>query len=132
MFKGGNRGYITINKQSYASWSSKKRGYNFFFTKSLLKEAISFLLHNCFFSIGNILMIQLIGIPMESDPAPFFANLILAHKEANWVKTQRKLGTINFRIINSSFRLINDLLTPNDGSTFEKHYKDIYPTGLEL
>ena len=132
MFKGGNRGYITINKQSCASWSSKKRGHHFVFTKSLLKEAIRFLLHNCFFSIGNILMIQLIGIPMESDPAPFFANLFLAHKEANWVKTQRKLGTINFRIINSSFRLIDDLLPLNDGSTFEKHYKDIYPTGLEL
>ena len=67
---------------------------------------------------------------MESGPAPFFANLFLAHKEANWVKTQRKLGTINFRIINSSFRLIDDLLPLNDGSTFEKHYKDIYPTGL--
>ena len=43
------------------------------FTKSLLKEAIKFLLHNCFFSIGNIIMIQVIGVPMGSDPAPFFA-----------------------------------------------------------
>ena len=31
-------------------------------------------------------MIQVIGIPMGSDPAPFLANLFLAHKEADWVK----------------------------------------------
>ena len=132
VFKGGTRDYIIINKQGCASWSSKKRGHHFVFTKSLLKEAIKFLLHNCFFSIGNITMIQVIGIPMGSDPAPFFANLFLAHKEADWVKAQRKLGIINVRKINNSFRFIDDLLSLNDGSTFEKHYKDIYPTELEL
>ena len=40
-------------------------------------------------------MIQVIGIPMGSDPSPFFANLFLAHKEADCFKAQRKLGTIN-------------------------------------
>ena len=65
-------------------------------------------------------MIQVIGIPMGSDPAPFFANLFLAHKEADWDKAQRKLGTINVRKINNSFRFIDDLLSLNDGSTFEK------------
>ena len=40
-------------------------------------------------------MIQVIGIPMGSDPAPFFAKLFLAHKEADWVKAQRKRETIN-------------------------------------
>ena len=44
------------------------------------REAIKFVLHNCFFSIGNIIMIQVIGISMGSDPAP---NLFLAHKEAD-------------------------------------------------
>ena len=34
-------------------------------------------------------MIQVIGMPMGSDPAPFFANLFLNHKEADWVKAQR-------------------------------------------
>ena len=77
-------------------------------------------------------MIQVIGIPMGSDPAPFFANLFLAHKENDWVKTQRKLGTINVRKIDNSFQLINALLSLNDGSTFEKYYKDIYSTELEL
>ena len=48
VFKGGTRDYILINKQGCASCSSKKRGHHFVFTKSLLKEAIKFLLHNCF------------------------------------------------------------------------------------
>ena len=34
-------------------------------------------------------MIQVIGMPMGSDPAPFFAKLFLNHKEADWVKAQR-------------------------------------------
>ena len=51
-------------------------------------------------------MIQVIVIPMGSDPAPFFANLFLAHKEAEWVKAQRTPGTINVRQINNSFRLL--------------------------
>ena len=77
-------------------------------------------------------MIQVIGIPMGSNPAPFFANLFLAHKEAVWVKAQLKLGTINLRKINNSLRFIDDLLSLKDGSTFKKHCKYIYPTELEL
>ena len=49
VFKEGTRDCIVINKKGCASWSSKKRGHHFVFTKSLLKEAIKFLLHNCFF-----------------------------------------------------------------------------------
>ena len=77
-------------------------------------------------------MIQIIGIPVGSDPAPFFANLFLAHKEADWVKAQLKFGTIIVRKLDNSFQFIDDLLSLNDDSTFEKHYKDIYPTELEL
>ena len=77
-------------------------------------------------------MIQVIEIPMGSDPAPLFANLFLAHNEADWVKAQRKLGTSNIRKINNSYRFIDDLLSLNDDSTFEIHYKDIYPTKLKL
>ena len=52
-------------------------------------------------------MIQLIEIPMGFDLAPLFANFFVAHKEADCVKAQRKLGTINVRKINNSFRFID-------------------------
>ena len=70
-------------------------------------------------------------MPTGFDPVTFFANLFLAHKEADWVKTQRKLGTTNVRKINKSIRFIDNLLSLNDGNNFGKHYKDIYPTELE-
>ena len=70
-----------------------------------------------FFSIGNIIMIQEIGISVDFDPTPLFANLFLAYKEADWVKEQCKLGTINVRKINSSFQFIDNLLSLNDDST---------------
>ena len=114
MFKGGTRDYIIIKKQGCASWSSKKRGHHFVFTKF------------------TNLLIQVTGIPTVFDPAPFFANLFLVYKEADWVNAQRKLGTINVLKLNNSFRFIDELLSLNDGSTSEKHYKDIYPTELEL
>ena len=67
---------------------------------------------------------------MGSEAAPFFAKLFLAHKEADWVKAQRKVGTISVRKINKSFWFIDDLPSLNDDNTFEN--KDIYPTELEL
>ena len=47
VIKEGTRDYIVSNKQGCTSWSSKKRWHHFVFTKSLLREAIKFLLHNC-------------------------------------------------------------------------------------
>ena len=70
-------------------------------------------------------MIQVIG-----PSTIFFANLFLAHKEAEWVKAHCKLGKISVRKINNSFRFIDDLLSLSDDSTFEKRHKDIYPIEL--
>ena len=69
---------------------------------------------------------------MEPDPAQFLANLFLAHKGANRVKVQRKLGIIIVRKIDNFFWFIDDLHSLNDVSTFDKHYKNIYQTELEL
>ena len=126
VFKWGTRDYIVINKQGCASWSSQESVHHFVFTKLLLKEATKVPLQNCFFSVGNIIIVQVITIPMGSDPSePFFTNLFLAYNEADWVKAQRKLGKVNVH-------QIDDLLSLNDDSTLEKHYKDIYSPELEL
>ena len=69
---------------------------------------------------------------MGSDPAPFFANLFLDHKEMYWVKEQRKLGKNNIRKINNSFPFVDDLLSLNDDSSLQKNCKDIYPAEFEL
>ena len=66
------------------------------------------------------------------DALILLLKLCLALVRHKVIKIQRKLGTINVQKIHNSFRFIDDLLSLNDGSTFEKHYKDIYPTELEL
>ena len=45
---------------------------------------------------------------------------------------QRKLGLINIRKINNTFRFIDDLLSLNDDNIFEEFYKNIYPKEMEL
>ena len=47
-------------------------------------------------------------------------------------KAQCNLGTINVRKINNSLWFTNDLLPLNDVQYLNKHYKNIYPTELEL
>ena len=72
-------------------------------------------------------MIQVIGIPIGSEPAPFFANLFLAQKEA--LRHSKSLEKSMFEKSIIPFSL---LLSLKDDSSFEKHYKDIYAIELEL
>ena len=83
VFKGGTRDVISISNIGNASWSTQRKGHKYFFTKTSLKEAVKYLLYNCFFSFGNVSFKQKIGIPMGADPAPFFANLFLSFYETN-------------------------------------------------
>ena len=47
------------------------------FSKNALKKSVRHLIENCYFTVGNSLLRQKIGIPMSIDPAPFWANLFL-------------------------------------------------------
>ena len=95
-------------------------------------KAIKFLLDNCHFKFGNKLFRQVIGIPMGSDPAPYFANLFLYRFESRWLNRMKKENPVLARKFGRIFRYIDDLLAINDGNEFEKHYLEIYPSELEL
>ena len=43
-----------------------------------LKQAVKDLLKKLFFKVGSQIFGQAIGIPMGSDPAPFFASLFFS------------------------------------------------------
>ena len=43
-------------------------------SEKILTEAITFLIKNCYFIIGNMVFKQKFGIPMGIDPATFWAN----------------------------------------------------------
>ena len=52
--------------------------------------------------------------------------------ESSWIKSIKKTNPILARKFGNTFRYIDDLLTANDGNSFESFYRDIYPVELEL
>ena len=84
----GNKNNICFNFNGSAYWGRKAKKKCF--TKHSLKVAINHLITNCYFSVGNIVMRQKIGIPMGIDPAPFWANLFLYSYEHDYIKKRIK------------------------------------------
>ena len=130
-FKGGNKNYIVVNKYS-AYWVSDNNSNRLTFTNSTLKHAIKYLLDDSYFSFGNKIFKQVIGIPMGSDPAPFLANLFLHYYENKWIRTTKKHDMNKVRRFTNVFRFIDDLVAINDNGEFERCYSEIYPPELEL
>ena len=73
-FQGGTHEKVSINS-SNARWVSKIYRSKLRFSRNVIKDAIKYLMDNCFFTFGEKIFRQVIGIPMGSDPAPFMANL---------------------------------------------------------
>ena len=138
-FNDDTRKLISVgNKRAYwVQGFSKKR---FKFGPEDVKACLTFLINNAYFRVGNSIFKQIIGIPMGSDPAPFFANLYLHSYEAKWIKTNKSNSTnINGRLnyfkvrqFGYSFRYIDDLIAVNNNNEFENNWREIYPAELEL
>ena len=131
-FKGRTKSSITVDTYGNAYWcKSHKSKYKRYYKRDII-NAVKYLLDNCYFTVGNKILKQSIGLPMGGDPAPFWANLFLFYFEFTWMKKMRKNNNIIARKFSHTFRFIDDLLAINDGGMFEKYYKDIYPKELEL
>ena len=102
------------------------------FDKRLVKDYISYLLDNCYFTVGKQILEQIIGIPMGSDPAPFMANLFLYYYESQFINKCRREKNKGVYKFGNIFRFIDDLNAINDNGEFEKNIKNIYPEELEL
>ena len=87
---------------------------------------------NSFFQVRSKIFRQIIGIPMGSGPAPFFANLFLFFYESRWLKPIKNTNYNVARKFGNIFRFIDDSIATNDGNEFENHYNDIYPSELIL
>ena len=81
-FQGGTHEQLSI-LGSGAKWVSKNNRSGLRFSRSLLKEALQYLMEHCYFTFGSKLFRQAVGIPMGSDPAPFMANLFLYYYESS-------------------------------------------------
>ena len=80
-FQGGTHELLSISK-SAARWVSKNNRTGLRFTRAAIKDAIRYLMHNCYFTFGSNIFHQIVGIPMGSDPASFMANLFLYYYES--------------------------------------------------
>ena len=131
VFKGGNNKFIRISKNGIAYWGCKSQSFPCF-SKDSLKRAVSRLVTNCYFTVGNCVLRQSIGIPMGIDPAPFWANLYLYFYEETYVSNLIRVDRTKARKFNSTRRFIDDLITINDDGEFGREYRNIYPAELEL
>ena len=130
-FKGGNKRIIKVDRYG-ASWVTEEKSSSVYFSKNRLKDAVRYLLNHCYFRFGNKIFRQKIGIPMGSDPAPFFANLFLYFYENRWIRQLKKQDIQKARRFSNIFRFIDDLVAINDNNEFENCFKEIYPSELEL
>ena len=131
-FKGGTRDKITVTS-SGAYWTKETtNSKGTVYSKNSIKSALKYILDNCFFEVGNLIFQQKIGIPMGSDPAPFFANLFLYNYESKWLHKLKNQQYHKARKFSNVFRFIDDLIAINDGHEFLNSYHEIYPQELVL
>ena len=129
VFSGGTRTFIGFSTNC-AFWTNNKK--NEHFTKSSLKNAITHLITQCYFTIGNCVLLQTIGIPMGIDPAPFWANLHLHKYEGDFINKLIHSDKLRARKYHGAYRFIDDQCCINDSGDFGKSFREIYPPELEL
>ena len=130
VFKSNTYNRIGFSDSS-TYWTKKGVGKRYF-TQTRLIETVSFLIEECYFTIGNLVFKQNIGIPMGIDPAPFWANLFLHHFESKYMQLLISAGSDKAFRFHSTNRFIDDLIAINDRDEFYNSFKNIYPSQLEL
>jgi len=134
-FKGCMTSKIWI-KKGVARWChtphSTANSQKNLMDRDLVKKSIAYLLDNCFFTVGNHVFQQVIGIPMGTDPAPFMANLFLYYYENKFMKGLMKTDKQSARKFGNVWRYIDDLNAVNNDKIFENNIPNIYPPELEL
>ena len=87
---------------------------------------------NCFFTIGNMVFKQDIGILMSYDSALFWGNLFLYFLESKHSQNLISKKSTTAYKYHATSRFIGDLCAVNNQDEFSKPFKYIYPRELEL
>ena len=123
-FKGGRKDSVTVYN-SGAFWSRSKSKTGSSYSLQEIKCFFEFLINNNLFRVGSKIIRQVIGIPMMSDPVPFFATLFSFFYESKWLKSIKNTNYRVARKCDNIFRFIDDLIAINDGNQFGNHYNEI-------
>ena len=66
------------------------------------------------------------------DPGPYVANLTLWFYENRYLEVLYRTDYFSTKILNKTYRLIDDITTINTDGIFKKHMSSIYPASLIL
>ena len=69
---------------------------------------------------------------MGSDQPPFMANLFLHYFENKWLLNIKIRDLHKSRLFSNMFRFIDNLCVISDHLEFDRNFKNIYPTELQL
>ena len=129
---GKGKSFMSIYSQE-AKWISKPKSTNSsYFDKNSFQKIVHFLIENAIFEVGNLLIQQVIGIPMGTDPGPYMANAHLHKYEFTFQDNKRKTNYKVARSLNYTYRYIDDVTPINDGGNFSQFKNQIYPSDLIL
>ncbi len=128
-FKGGNNQKITVGRY-HTKWGNYVKGHSY--TKEEIFQMVDDIIFNAFFSVGDEVFRQIVGIPMGVDPAPFMANLYLYCYEFDMMEKLTKEDRGIALKFNKTFRFIDDLIDLNNDGMMEKMWNKIYPKELVL
>ncbi len=130
-FKHSKNKFIAIYNKSSAFVNSTRNGTCYFDESSLI-NAVNYLMDNCYFTLGGLIFKQIIGVPMGVDPGPFIANLTLWFYENRYLEKLYKNDYFSAKLLNRTFRLIDDITTINSDGVFQEHMGKMYPASLVL
>jgi hypothetical protein len=121
--------FIAMTEKSVHWCKSKSSGVTI--SREKLTMWVDFLIDNTYFTFGNTVWRQIIGIPMGTSCAPLLANIFLFSYEFEYVRSTMRS---DFRLccLLKGSRLIDDLTVLNDRDQMESLWKTIYPDSLTL
>ena len=133
---GRNKSYFTsdpLNGDSkYTAFTSDPLNGDSKYTANDICKMIEFLEDNIYVRFGGQLFRQMVGIPMETNGAPLFADLFLYSYENEFLNKLIKEGKRKLAIkFNLSYRYIDDLISFNN-TRFKKFISDVYPKELTV
>ena len=131
-FRHSKKERIAIYSCKSFKWVTSTRDSTFYFDLDKLINCISYLIDNCYFSLGQINLRQIIGVPIGVSPGPYMANLTLWYYENKYMERLCKTDYFSAHKLNYTFRLIDDISSVNSDGIFEEHFKNIYPDNLIL
>ena len=129
--RNNTKSCISVYEKS-ASWVKTPRSGTMFFTSKTLIDSVNFLVDNAYFSFGENVFKQLVGIPIGVDPGPYVANLTLWYFEFKYVNSLYKSDYRSALMLNNTFRLIDDITSINSDNLFSNIVSKIYPNNLIL